>query len=144
MARKIEAIERIVAEADGDLSAVLADDLRDRPAVFMHLIAIAEQIGKLKEENAFEILGRFAREDLRGMTDIRNLIAHDYEGIDLGIVEMVIREGLPKIRQCIEAILVPAVREPSATYGKPSRPRPAKGSAAKSSPSKPRSRPSPD
>lgn len=47
----------------------------------------------------------FDRDDLKGSYDIRNFIAHDYEGINLPIIEMVIREKLPHIKKCAESII---------------------------------------
>ena len=44
----------------------------------MHLVAIAEQMNKLKDENAFDILEKFKKTDLKGLSDMRNFIAHDY------------------------------------------------------------------
>jgi uncharacterized protein with HEPN domain len=67
----------------------------------MHLIAIAEQFNKLKNENEFELLSKFDKNDLKGSYDVRNFIAHDYEGINLVIVEMVIREKLPHLKETI-------------------------------------------
>jgi len=33
------------------------------------------------------------------MYDVRTYIAHDYEGVNLAIVEWIIRNGLPKFKQ---------------------------------------------
>ena len=39
--------------------------------------------------------------DVKGMYDVRTYIAHDYEGVNLAIVEWIIRNGLPKFKkQC--------------------------------------------
>ena len=40
--------------------------------------------------------------DIKGAYDIRNFIAHDYEGINLSIIENVIRDYLPKIKKVIQ------------------------------------------
>lgn len=101
---KIDLILEIVNESSG-IVAALSDTKLRRPAILMHLIAMAEQFEKLKNDAAFEILSYFDREDLKGSYDIRNFIAHDYEGINLPIIEMVIREKLPHIKSCaIEAL----------------------------------------
>ncbi|HNX77786.1 MAG TPA: DUF86 domain-containing protein [Candidatus Rifleibacterium sp.] len=105
IARKIDLINLIIAECSGEVSIAMADEAKTRPAILMHLIAIAEQVNKLKEENSFEILEKFSKADLKGLNDLRNFIAHDYEGVDLDIVENAIRFGLPSLQKSISKIL---------------------------------------
>jgi uncharacterized protein with HEPN domain len=93
---KILFIENIVNQF-GSITKALSDNMIGKP----HLIAIAEQFNKLKEGNEFEILSKFDKRDLKGSYDIRNFIAHDYEGVNLMIVELVIREKIPKIKDII-------------------------------------------
>ncbi|MCX6061300.1 MAG: DUF86 domain-containing protein [Campylobacterales bacterium] len=101
---KINLILEIVEESSG-IVAALSDPKLKRPAILMHLVAMAEQFEKLKNDSAFELLSHFDREDLKGSYDIRNFVAHDYEGINLPIIEMVIREKLPHIKKCAEIIV---------------------------------------
>ena len=76
--------------------------MKDRLAsIRMQIISIAEQFNKLKEENEFELLSRFEKEDLRGINAVRNFIAHDYDSVDDEILEVVIRKHLPKIKKDI-------------------------------------------
>jgi uncharacterized protein with HEPN domain len=71
----------------------------------MHLTAIAEQFNKLKQSHADEILNEFDKDDLKGLYDVRTYIAHDYEGVNLAIIEWIIRFGLPKFKeQCLKVI----------------------------------------
>ena len=101
---KIEYIEKIVKSA-GNITNVLNDSVTLRPAVLMHLTSIAEQFNKLKHANKTDILNYFDKDDLKGMYDTRTYIAHDYEGVNLAIVEWIIRHGLPKFKkQCLELI----------------------------------------
>jgi len=101
---KIEYIEQIVNNA-GNITNALSDSITMRPAILMHLTAIAEQFNKLKQSNETEILNHFNKDDLKGMYDTRTYIAHDYEGINLAIIEWIIRNGLPKFKkQCLELI----------------------------------------
>jgi len=91
---KIEYIEQIIQNSGNITSAIL-----------MHLTSIAEQFNKLKHANETEILNAFEKEDIEGMYDVRTYIAHDYEGVNLAIVEWIIRHGLPKFKkQCVELI----------------------------------------
>ena len=101
---KIDYIEQIV-KSNGNITNALMDSVSSRPAILMHLTAIAEQFNKLKQENAIKILSVFDDSDLKGMYDVRTYIAHDYEGVNLAIVEWIIRNGIPKFKkQCQMAI----------------------------------------
>ncbi len=102
--KKINFIEDIVSE-QGNITKALEDEKNSRAAIMMHLTSIAEQFNKLSKEGEFEILQRFDKRDLKGTYDIRNYIVHDYEGINLSILEMVIRTKLPIIKKTIEDIL---------------------------------------
>lgn len=103
--KKLKLIDSILSDYDGKISLALQDETKSRPAILMHLISIAEQINKLKDESAFEILEVFSKEDLKGIYDVRNFIAHDYDGVDLSIIENVIRYGLPSLQESVEEIL---------------------------------------
>ena len=62
----------------------------------MLLIASAEQFNKLnKKESA--VLENFDALDVKGIIGIRNFIAHDYDGINLSIIEDSLRHGIPEI-----------------------------------------------
>ena len=100
---KIEYIEQIVN--NNGIVKSLEDSVTLRPAILMHLTAIAEQFNKLKKDHADDILNAFDDKDVKGMYDVRTYIAHDYEGVNLSIVEWIIRNGLPKFKkQCKEII----------------------------------------
>lgn len=101
---KIEYIEEIVKNS-GSISSALEDLVTSKPAILMHLTAIAEQFNKLKQSHADEILNEFDKDDLKGLYDVRTYIAHDYEGVNLSIIEWIIRFGLPKFKeQCLKVI----------------------------------------
>ena len=94
--KKIEFIQNIVEEKDSVVKA-LEDEQNARAAILMHLTSIAEQFDKLLHSGELEILSHFQKEDIKGSYELRNFIAHDYEGIDFYIVEEVINERLPVI-----------------------------------------------
>ena len=91
-----------------DASAItkaLDDVITSRAAILMHLMVIAEQFDKLKKEHADDLLSSFDDQDIKGMYDVRTYIAHDYEGVNLAIIEWIIRNGLPKFKkQCLDLI----------------------------------------
>ena len=102
--KKINFILSICAKNGGIVKA-LADEEGSRAAVMMHFTSIAEQFDKLSKEGEISILGRFDKRDLKGSYDIRTYIVHDYEGINLSVLESVIRDKLPKMKATIEEIL---------------------------------------
>ncbi len=102
--KKIALIEEIVNQYGG-VTLALEDEKLARPALLMHLVAIAEQFGRLQNAMAFEILARFEKEDIRGAFAVRNFIAHDYEGVNIALIEGVIREYLPRIKKVVETVL---------------------------------------
>lgn len=80
----------------------LEDEKVTRPAIMMHLTSIAEQFAKIKDTT---LLSNFKKEDVKGAIDTRNFIAHDYEGINLPIIEYIIRERLPILKNEIDKII---------------------------------------
>lgn len=102
---KLENINSILNEFDNKITLALKDEIKSKPAILMHLVSIAEQIRKLKDDNEFETLEYFDKEDLKGLNDVRNFIAHDYEGIDMFIIENAIRYGLPNLQKAVNKIL---------------------------------------
>ena len=70
----------------------------------MNIVRIAEQFSKLKDDNEFKILENFAPTDLKGISAVRNYIAHDYDSTDDNIIEDVIRYNLPVLKKTINKI----------------------------------------
>ena len=101
--KKVTFIQNIVKQK-GSVENALMDEQNSRAAILMHLTSIAEQFDKLLHNGELEILSYFDKEDIKGSYDLRNFIAHDYEGVDLYIVEDVIRKRLPLILESIRKI----------------------------------------
>lgn len=102
--KKISFIEAIVKER-GSISSALEDEQNSRASILMHLTSIAEQFDKLLHNSELEILSHFEKEDIKGSYELRNFIAHDYEGVDLYIVEDVISERLDIIKSSVQSVL---------------------------------------
>ena len=102
--KKIEFIQNIVQEK-GSIVNALEDEQNARAAILMHLTAIAEQFDKLLHNGELEILSHFDKQDIKGSYELRNFIAHDYDGVEFYIVEAVIKERLPIILAAAEKIL---------------------------------------
>lgn len=102
--KKIGFIEAIVSQS-GSVIKALEDEQNARASIMMHLTSIAEQFDKLLHNGELEVLAHFEKQDIKGSYDLRNFIAHDYEGIDLHIVEDVINERLKIIKSSAEKVL---------------------------------------
>lgn len=101
---KIEYINNILDKFDGKISKALEDEIVFRPALLMHLVAIAEQFDKLKKGHS-PLLDKFPGTHTKGIYDIRTFIAHDYEGINMSVIENVIRYGIPDILKISKEII---------------------------------------
>ena len=99
----IEDIDFIINDSDLKITQAINDKII-KPAIKMNIIRIAEQFSKLKDDNEFKILENFTNEDLKGISALRNYIAHDYDSTDENIIEDVIRYNLPIFKKTIEKI----------------------------------------
>lgn len=101
---KIEYIEVIISHT-GSVTNALHELTTYRPAILMHLTSIAEQFDKIKKSPNAHFLEFFEADDIKGIYDVRNYIAHDYEGVNLAIIEWIVRHIVPKFKeQCIKII----------------------------------------
>ncbi len=93
--KMIDNIERIIAK-HGTIFAVLQDELEARPAILMALMQIGETLKKID----VEILEKYdLLTESKGAYSVRNFIAHDYEGVDLGLLETILRFNLPVLKE---------------------------------------------
>lgn len=102
--KKINFIESIVKEKSS-ITLALEDEQNSRASILMHLTSISEQFDKLLHNGELEVLSFFQKQDIKGSYELRNFIAHNYEGVDLYIVEDVIENRLPIIKNCAQEIL---------------------------------------
>ncbi len=95
-----ESIRRIDGYVDRAGSAWVEDD--------MALDAVAkrlEQIGELAKRLPAELLGRMPEVDWRGVKGIREVLVHEYEGVEVDVVTDAIATELPGLLDAIETIL---------------------------------------
>lgn len=102
--KKIGFIESIIKEK-GSISLALEDEKNSRASILMHLTSLAEQFDKLLHNGELEVLAYFEKQDIKGSYELRNFIAHDYEGVDLYIVEDVINQRFPIIKKSASKVL---------------------------------------
>ena len=101
---KIEYIEKNIETSKGIVNA-LDDAVTTRPAILMLLAGISEQFTCLKQKNDTHLLSYFEDQYLKGMQDVRNFIAHEYDGIELAIIEWMLRNALPKLKKQCQYII---------------------------------------
>ncbi len=102
--KKINFIRTIILE-NGSTIKALEDEQNSRASIMMHLTSIAEQFDKLLHNGELELLSHFDKQDIKGSYELRDFIAHDYEGVDLYIVEDVINKRLDIILNNANKIL---------------------------------------
>ena len=94
----IEDIEFIVKES-GSLTEALQSRI-GKHALLMCLMQIGETLHKIEDEKIRKKL------PIKGSYDVRNFIAHDYEGIDLGLIDNILRYLIPELKVTIENLLL--------------------------------------
>ncbi len=96
----IEDIDFIINDNNLKITQAITDKII-KPAIRMNIIRIAEQFSKLKDDNEFKVLENFSNHDLKGISAVRNYIAHDYDSTDDNIIEEVVRYNLPIFKKNI-------------------------------------------
>ena len=93
----IDDIEFIVEDAKSITQAL--EDRIHKPALLMSLMQIGETLNKIESKHLQEKL------PIKGAYDVRNFIAHDYEGVDLALIEHIIRSLIPELKNTTKEIL---------------------------------------
>jgi len=75
------------------------NDRMGKHALLMCLMQIGESLNKIQDETFKEKL------PVKGAYDVRNFIAHDYEGVDMGLLENVLRYLVPELKVTIRSLL---------------------------------------
>lgn len=98
---KIYALEYI---CQNGITKALQDVYGKREVIFSLLGALhnelIEKIGTKDTKN--QIMGKFDALDIKGLKGLRNFIAHDYEGVNLSIIEDTLRYDIGKLKKIIE------------------------------------------
>jgi uncharacterized protein with HEPN domain len=95
----ISNMEIIVKRKNGIVNA-LSDRVESRPAILMALLQVGETLNKLHSNTITNL--EISKSDIKGAYNVRNFIAHDYEGVDLGLIEHIIRKLLPDLKSKLE------------------------------------------
>jgi len=90
----IERIDFIVNRHKGVVNAL--NDIEGQMAILMAIAQIGETLQKIDDK----ILEKYnLLEDKKGAYYTRNYIVHDYEGVNLGYIEKIIRDFLPELKE---------------------------------------------
>ena len=92
---RIKFIEEIV-KRHKYVTIALNDEIEARAAILMHLSQIGEEINKIDKEILKEL---DLLEDAKGAYNVRNFIVHAYEGVNLALIEKIIKEKLPILKE---------------------------------------------
>lgn len=95
----VENIEKIVQRHNGIVDTI--NDFEGQMAILMGISQIGETLKKLPDDfvEKYDL-----KEDKEGAYYTRNYIVHDYEGVDLGFIENILREYLPKLKEKLSNI----------------------------------------
>ena len=98
----IENIDRIESYMIGLDRQSFAKDLRTIDAVERCLQRITEAVVKIGPERMAQISPQTPVDAVRGLG---NVLRHDYDQVDLGVIYLTIRESLPELRaDCLRAL----------------------------------------
>jgi len=89
----IEDIEYIIVRYKS-ISAAIEDRI-GKHALLMCLMQIGESLNKIESPALKDKL------PVKGAYDVRNFIAHDYEGVDVGLIENILRYLIPELKETI-------------------------------------------
>jgi uncharacterized protein with HEPN domain len=70
-------------------------------AVLRNLHTLTESAGKLSKR----LLSRYPQIDWSGVIGFRNVVVHDYLGIDLDITWKIVKQDLPALRKAVREML---------------------------------------
>ena len=93
----IEDIEYTIKENGSLINAI--NNRIGKHALLMCLMQIGESLNKIQDETLKEKL------PIKGAYDVRNFIAHDYEGVDAGLIENILRYLIPELKMTILEML---------------------------------------
>jgi len=98
--KMISNIETII-KRHGNITKALKDEIEARPAILMALMQIGESLRKIDDDilEKYELLN-----EKKGAYCVRNFIAHDYEGVDLGLIDAILRENLPNLKEKMQKL----------------------------------------
>jgi len=105
--RDREALRRII-ECLQAIDAYVSRAGDDWPADDMAVDAVAkrmEEIGEVAKRLSPAVLGTMPDVNWRGVKGLREVIAHEYDEVDVDLLEAVVRDSLPGLRAAVDGAL---------------------------------------
>jgi len=96
----LDCIERILAYTEGGRAAFMSSGLI-QDAVIRNLQVMCESVSRVSED----IRSEHPEIEWRGITGLRNILVHDYLGVDFELVWQVVESRLPDLKSRLEALL---------------------------------------
>lgn len=96
-----EAVEKILEFTKGYSRLKLCADVKTADAVIRNL----EVIGEAAKHIPKKLREKYPDVDWSAMMGLRNIIAHEYFGVDLDIIWKTISEKLPELKKQLERII---------------------------------------
>lgn len=98
--KMISNIETIIVR-HGNISDSLEDEIEAKPAILMALMQIGETINKIDKT----ILEKYSiKVDAKGAYNVRNFIAHDYQGVNIELIELLLEDNIPNLKTKLLAL----------------------------------------
>ena len=94
----IEAIFSYISDMDKD------EFIQDRKT-YSAVIREFEIIGEATKNLSEDIIEKYNEIEWRDIVDFRNILIHEYFGVDFDIVWNVIRQDLPRLQRIIELVI---------------------------------------
>jgi uncharacterized protein with HEPN domain len=96
----LESIRRIDAYTQGMSESAFRDSLLVQDGVVRNLEIIGEAVKRLPAD----VRERQPAVEWRKVAGLRDVLIHQYAGVDLGIVWDVVRHGLPRLKLAVQAL----------------------------------------
>lgn len=96
-----EAVNKIIVFTKGYSYKKFSTDERTIDAVIRNL----EVIGEASKHIPKKLKDQYPEVDWRAMVGLRNIITHEYFGVDLKIIWKTVRERIPQLNKHIESII---------------------------------------
>ena len=95
----LECVERIMSYTDGGETVFMASGLI-QDAVVRNLQVMCESVSRIPED----VRNMHPEIEWRGISGLRNILVHDYLGVDVEQVWQVVESRLPELKSSLEAL----------------------------------------
>ena len=92
-------------KCSGGIYEALHDEDVLQPAIMMQFVNIDALLKGIQESNDLEALAIFTKEEIRAISTTRNIASHEYERLNLELIEIAIRDYLPILKEKIDKMI---------------------------------------